>query len=161
MPFPVTASTGLDTEAVRMEYAYSGENLIYVGKAMGRRDRAISLTVTAVSTAASASVSVTAHGLGSGNAVTIAGATGDWAGLNGTHVITVTGANAFTVAVNSSAFTGTFDGTITTFAPQTNATVWQIQRNTYTGTQVTRQEWAEGTTALKFAWDSRASYAYQ
>jgi len=73
----------------------------------------LTLTVTSISKASPAIVTVTGHGLSTGDAVTISGATGDWAALNGTQKITRTGVDTFTIAVDTSAFAGNFDGTMT------------------------------------------------
>ncbi len=58
-------------------------------------------TVTAVSTVALTSVTVSAHGYTTGQSVTISGVTGTGFSptINGTHTLTVTGPNTFTVPV--------------------------------------------------------------
>jgi hypothetical protein len=75
------------------------------------------VTFSAVSKANPAVVSAAAHGLITGETVTIASGTGDWAGLNGTRAITVIDADSFSVAVNSSAYASTFGGTIVSNLP--------------------------------------------
>lgn len=52
------------------------------------------------------------HGLTTGTTHTIAGATGSWTPVNGAFIITVTAANKFTIAVNSTTF-GALTGTVT------------------------------------------------
>jgi hypothetical protein len=69
------------------------------------------VSVTAATNANPASLTSTAHGLATGDRVTISGATGSWTPLNGTWAVTVTGANTFTVPVDSTAF-GALAGTV-------------------------------------------------
>ena len=68
-------------------------------------------SITAVSNAATVSVTSTAHGMLTGNTATISGGTGNWTALNGTWTITKTGADTFTVPLNSTSL-GAIAGTI-------------------------------------------------
>ena len=166
----VTVSGGPPPEAWTTISDYAGgSNLVYQGSARSFQPT-VTLTVTSVSKANPAVVTVTTHGLPTGATVVISGGTGDWAGLNGTQTITNTGANTFTVPVNSSAFASTFAGTITTNSPQTSAAIWAIQKNFYTANQLTNTMWAVspfpsatapnpagGSVGPVNIWDNRAS----
>jgi Ubiquitin-activating enzyme E1 FCCH domain len=77
-------------------------------------------TVTNVTTAALTTVTVTAHGYSTGNQVTIAGVTG-FTAINGTHTITVTGPNTFTVPVTCT--------TTTAVLTSANATVSGVSKS--------------------------------
>jgi hypothetical protein len=70
------------------------------------------VSVTAATNANPAALTSTAHGLSTGDRVTLAGATGSWAPVNGTWTVTVTGANTFTIPVDSTGF-GALAGTVT------------------------------------------------
>jgi hypothetical protein len=96
------------------------------------------VTHSAVSVAAAAVVSAAAHNLMSGETVTFAGGTGDWAGINGERAITVIDANSFSVAVNTSAYTGTFGGTIVSNLPYQRAA---IDLNTALTAQFALNKW--------------------
>lgn len=80
---------------------------------------AVALGANPVTTGAAASTTVTitstAHGLATGDSVTLAGIVGPVDGipdteLNGTHVITVTGANTFTITTTTVATAGATSG---------------------------------------------------
>lgn len=168
MPVVVTTSFGPPDPSWTIRNDDGGtSNVVYTGWARSYQDHASTITVSAVSTANPAVFTATAHGLSSGQYVIITGATGSWAALNSTgagRVITVVDANSFSVAVNSTGFTGSFDGTVTTYAPRTNSPCWSILRNTYGGTGGTTNliiEWAQGSASSVFAWDSRTTYGYQ
>lgn len=60
--------------------------------------------ITVASNANPVSLTSAAHGLATGQVVTITGATGAWAAINGTFTVTVTGVNTFTIPVDSTAF---------------------------------------------------------
>jgi YD repeat-containing protein len=122
----------------------------------------VALTVTAVSKAAAAEFSVALHGMDTGMLVRIAGATGDWAGLNGDHAITSTGAGTFTVAVSSVAYAGDFNGTVHCLAPRTKDAVWKISKYEYDGnSSLAAIKVPQGKTTAAFKWDDRATLAYQ
>ena len=62
--------------------------------------------------------------------ITISGMTGNWAPLNGTHIIsTVSSTTSITVSVNSSGF-GSVTGTpvVRSAAPRTNLNIWAIKK---------------------------------
>jgi hypothetical protein len=162
MPAPVVLSGQVGREPWTPLTDYGGgTTAIYAGMAYSRQPES-TLPVTSVSTAAAAVVTSAAHGLATDNGVTISGATGDWAALNGTRAITVTGTNTFTIAVNSTGFTGTFNGRIATTAPQTSKAQWQIDKYYYdvTGNLQIRTGHANGTTQANNIWDNRASLIY-
>jgi hypothetical protein len=153
-------SVGPPPEAWTVVLDFSGgAQPVYVGKARSVHPPA-ALTISAVSAAAAASFTSTAHGIDTDNAIQIENATGDWAAMNGTQKITRTGADTFTIAVNSSAFAGAFDGTVTTTAPRTSAAYWQILKQYYSGDANVRVANCNGSVQPLYVYDSRASYAY-
>lgn len=96
------------------------------------------LTVVSVSKAAAAVFTVTAHGLITGETVTSVGNTGDWTPLNATLPVTVLTANTFSVAINSSGYTGSFNGTTVANQP------WQrdsLDINTVLVAQISACQW--------------------
>lgn len=149
-------------------FDYDGTDLIYQGWAQsvneltewsidngGLTSIADSGTTATVTTAAN-------HGLQTGNQIKVSGASD--ADLDGTYVITVTGATTFTFT-SANVTDATYNTSrlrITTQAPRTNRPVWAIKRIFYTSNITTRIGWAEGTPERQtFAWDSRTTYAYQ
>lgn len=162
MPAPVTVSIAPPIVAWSSINDYDGSsNLIYFGYALSRQPNAVTLTGATISKAASGVVTFVAHGLQSDQSVTIAGGTGDWAGVNGAQKITKIDADTFSIPINTSGYAGTFAGTVTTTAAQTNALCWSIQKNYYDGSnRLTRSAWANGVTTALYAWDSRTTYPY-
>jgi len=113
-------------------------------------------TVTSLSAAAAAVATITAHGLQTGNSVVVAGGTGDWTGVNGTHYITRTAASTFTIPINSSGYAGSFAGTITSTAPRSSTAIWMIQKNTFDASNnLTLTQWANCNPNC--IWDNRAT----
>jgi hypothetical protein len=163
MPASVSITQVPPGVAATMVYDVAGgSNIVYQGESLSSQSSPTTLTVSAVSKANPAAITSTAHGLLSDNLVTISGATGSWAALNGSRIITVTGANNFTVAVDSSGFSGSFDGSITTACPRTSAAVWAIMKNYYdVSSNLTRTAWAGGDTNMAHVWDNRASLDYR
>ncbi|HWR49933.1 MAG TPA: hypothetical protein VN428_02430 [Bryobacteraceae bacterium] len=160
MPAPVSVHVGPPSEAwTPMTDFAGGANPIYGGLAKSRQPQ-FTFTGATVSKANPAEVTFAAHGLQSDNPVVISGATGDWAGLNGKRAVTVTAANTFTVAVDSSGFAGNFDGAISTTAPRTNATCWAITKKYWDANGQVREANAEGSVGADKAWSSRAAYTY-
>jgi hypothetical protein len=162
MPAPVSLSQGPPTAAFTNLNAYDGSNnLEYTGVARSFQPNPVTLTVVSVSKANPAVVTVTGHGLASDNTVDISGTTGDWTAIDGSQKITVTGTDTFTIAVNTSAYSGTYAGTMTTNSPQTGAAVWAIQKFYYDASNnLTRSAWANGSPAMNAAWSSRATAKY-
>lgn len=68
------------------------------------------VTITAATNAAAVVLTVVGHGLSTGDGITISGGTGNWAAINGAWTITVTGANTFTIPIDSTTF-GALTGT--------------------------------------------------
>lgn len=150
---PASAYTALNDLAGGTNVVYSGVTPSFI--------QSVTLTGATVSKAAAGVVTFTAHGLASDNSVTISGGTGDWAALNGTRIITKIDADTFSVAVNTSGYSGTFGGTVTTNAPQTSAASWAVQKYYYDASgNVLRTAWAAGTSAMNQVWDNRASLSY-
>jgi len=140
------------------------------------------VTVSAASNANPASFTATSHGFyysstsAAKPVVFISGGTGNWAGVNGMWIATVTGANTFTIPVDSSAF-GSFTGqslTIVTRAPKTSQGVWRIHFYSYDANG--NPEWdgwpsasngsnqgqlGGGSSSYTFICDNRAFLAYQ
>lgn len=94
------------------------------------------ITVTTISNANPGAVTATAHGFYySASGITakavvfISGATGNWTPINGTHVVTPTSANAFTIDVDTTAFGawGSQSITMTTRAPLTTKNIWSVK----------------------------------
>lgn len=142
---PVRLSeTPTDQGVQTLTFPDGSNNLVYICKALSNQgspgsSRNPSVTVTTVSNASPASFTATAHGFDYESVATtspiikITGATTGWAGLNGVWIATITSANAFTVAVDTSAF-GTFTGqsiTVTTLAPRINLLQWSIKKLVY------------------------------
>jgi hypothetical protein len=159
MPAPVNTSIGNPPEAwTTLQDKASGSFVMYIGKAKSHQ-QPYAVTVSAVSKAAAAAFTATAHGLASDNLITISGATEDWKALNGTHIITVTGADGFTIAVDSSEYSGDFDGTVTTTAPSTAKAIWSIHK--VYDADATRTAYAGGSSDPNQVWGNRASLSYQ
>jgi hypothetical protein len=160
---------------------YTGTNLSYRCLAWSNQIIAHTFPVTAASNANPVSFTSTAHGFDyqSGNTgfptIDIVGGTGAWAAINGLWKITPTGANTFTIPVDSTAF-GAFQTTIIfkTQAPRTTQPVWAIQNLVYDGSNnLIWMGWAgnpggagssagsSGSSAMNFVCANRASLSYQ
>jgi hypothetical protein len=137
--------------AMEHYYAYSGSNLVYHCIAPSRQNISTAISITAGSNAAAASLTSAAHGLNpyATPLVTISGATGLWAPLNGTWTATITGANTFTVPVASTGFS-TFTGTVTfvTRAPRLSQAVWAVQSFIYSSSLLVTSGWVGGATSF-------------
>lgn len=162
MAASVTPTIGPPNEAWTTMFDYDGSgNLIYTGLALSTQPRSFQYTVSSYNPGAPGTVTTSAaHGLQSGQKITIAGAIGDWAATNGDQIVTVTGTTTFTIPPDSSGYSGSFAGTMSTFAPRTNAVIWALSKNYYTVANLTRSAWADGSTGVNHAWDSRTTYAY-
>lgn len=136
----VNITPGPPQRAYQIVYGYSGTNLSYICYApsvVTTGTRAVRTTsISAASNASPVSLTSTAHGFDANSrpSVTISGGTGNWTAINGTFVATITGANTFTIPVDSTAF-GALAGTIvfTSTAPRTNQTDWAVERYFYDG----------------------------
>lgn len=163
---------------------FSGTSLTYRCIAPSRSTTLNTITVSTVSNANPGSMTATTHGFDyqSGATITllafISGFTGGWTGLNGTHVLTPSSANALTTDVDTSGF-GAFGAqtpTITTRAVKTTSLAWAIKAFVYdvSGNNIW-SGWAAGAkdanstndgplggqTQYNFACASRTTYAYQ
>lgn len=156
----VNLSIGPPEEAYTVIADDSAASPTYAGKARSFQLTPSTLTVTAASKAAACVFSVTGHGLRSGNRVIVAGATEDWAGVNGSHIITVINDDSFSIAVDTSGYSGDFDGTARTHAPRLTRAVWAILRQTVAA-GITTVEYAEGNSDQVHIWTDRASLSYQ
>jgi hypothetical protein len=105
-------------------------------QAKSQQSSPVRLSPSAASNANPVSFTATAHGFDTNSLplVTISGGTGNWAAVNGTWTATITGANTFTIPVNSTTF-GAVSGTllVTTYAPLTNVAVWSVKKFVYDG----------------------------
>ena len=135
----------------------------YQGWALSTQLKTGSLTVVSVSKAADASFVITGHGLVAGNSITIASASGDWAGINGVKTVkAVTDADTFTIEDNTSAYAGSFDGAVTTLVPSTALPIWAISLTYYDANgNASAVRWAAGSSATNQIWSNRASLNYQ
>lgn len=70
-----------------------------------------SITISAATNANPVVFTSNSHGLSTGDGITISGGTGNWTAVNGSWTITVTGANTFSIPVDSTAF-GAVTGTL-------------------------------------------------
>lgn len=136
-------------------------NLLYSGWARSVQNPFI-YTVSSYSKANPGVVTTSAaHGLASDNFVRIYNATGDWAAVNGTQKITLVASTTFSVAIDTSAYAGTFNGVIETVSPRTGAACWAIQKSYYdSSSQLTRSAWASGSVGDQYIWDNRATLTY-
>ena len=128
---------------------YTGNNLTTYCKALSLQPTSQPISISAASNANPVSLTSTAHGFNSSALplVTISGGTGNWTAINGTFTATITGANTFTIPVNSTAF-GALAGTITftTRAPRTNQSVWSVMQLAYDGSNnLTWKGWYAGS----------------
>ena len=180
----VNATIGPAPTAHQKLIYYDGSNRAeYVCVARSNQPERV-LTVASISKANPAVVTVTGHGFGDyatfgatiKPVIKITGMSGNWAGINGVWVGTVTAANTFTIPVNTSAYSGTADTTarVTTTSPRTSDAVWSINRFFYDSSgNFVASAWAAnpggasatdakaGQTSMSFACGSRTSYAYQ
>jgi hypothetical protein len=163
-PFqPVNQTDGPPPRGWCQLFAYDGSsNLEYQGWAQSLQDEHTWSRDAATFTSVVVASDVASHGLQTGNRVVLANFT--TAALNGTYIITVTSANAFTIATSGVADATYNNGgsRVSTRAPRTNALVWSIKKHYYSTNILSRISWAEGQPdTAKFAWDSKSTYAYQ
>lgn len=168
--------------ATQMVLVYTGSSLTYQCITRSIQPQARSVTVSAGTNASPVVFTATAHGFDYQSlatttpAIRITGATAGWAGINGVWVATPTSANAFSIAVDTSAF-GTFVGqtiTVTTYAPSLAAKIWSIMKLVYdASSNLIWTGWGSetggagstnlpgGATSANLACSSRTSYSYQ
>ena len=168
MGLPTTESGCPAKEAWSTLIALDGSNNPeYIG--MARATQPVPTVVKAgagftsiTNSSTTATVAWTAHGLASGNRAVVSGASVD-TDLNGSYVITVTGADAFTfttASVSNAAYTEA-TLTITTSAPRTGDPVWSIQKLIYSGNYNLGVKWCEGRSDANAIYANRATLAFQ
>lgn len=136
-----------------------GSAPVYVAEAKSVQPT-FQFTVAGYSKANPGVVNVVGHGLNTANAVIISGATGSWAALNGRQIVTRVDADHFSIAVDTSGYSGSFDGVITTTAPRMSSAIWKIAKNYYDGSSnLLRSSFAAGA-APNQIYDNRASLEY-
>lgn len=150
-------------------YFYDGsDNLEYICGAWGLQAtsyfRRTDSTLTSIAVATNVGTATTAndHGLQPGNRVTVAGATAD-ADLNGNYIIATAPTSTtftFTTVNVSDATYNEATLYISTTAPRSTQAIWSIQKLSYTGTLLTRTQWAGGGQTKGNICDSRTSLAY-
>lgn len=168
MPLPITQSGAPSKEGYCTFIAVDGSGYQeYIGMARSTQPNPTVALVGALgfvsitNSGTTATVAWTAHGLATDNRVVVSGATVD-TDLNGSYLITVTGADAFTFttsSVGNAAYTEATLG-ITTSAPRAGDPVWSIMRIYYSGVAQTSIRWAEGRSDANGIWANRASLAY-
>ncbi len=85
-------------------WLYAGLLKVYVTDMVGGHfniTRQQTTSISAIATGNPTQITATGHNITSGETVTIAGVTGNTPSINGSHVATVTGANTFTIPVNT------------------------------------------------------------
>lgn len=145
-PAPYTKILGYD----------ASNNLTYVCTAQSYQQQRLNtaVSISTISKASAAVVTSTAHGFPTGSraSLTIAGATGTgWSIVNTTTIATVTGADTFTIPIDTSGVSGTLGGTITftTAAPRTGVAEWSIQRFAYDASNnLIWAGWQSGTSSM-------------
>lgn len=153
----VSVSAGPPPNGWQVVYVYTGGNLDYrcfAKSFVATGTRAVtSVTISAGSNANPVSLTSTAHGFDSNSRplVIITGGTGNWTAINGTWIATVTGANTFTIPVNSTSF-GAFAGSVrfTTTAPRIGQAEWAVQKFAYdVDNNLVGQYWLNGSTGVQ------------
>lgn len=164
----VSLNPGPPPQGVTSLNFYDGSsNLIYRCQAVSRQSTytwsvaATTLTNIVDSSNTSTVTTAAAHGLQVGNMITVAGASAS--ALNKSYAIaTVPGTTSFTITTSGVAdATYTTGVSVTTTAPRSTAAIWSIRAYLYSGTNVTAEQWANGSTAMNQICDNRASLYYQ
>ncbi len=132
---------------------YTGDNVIYVCRALSLQPVSPAVSVASATNAAAAVLTVSAgHGfdLNSKPSITIIGGTGGWAAINGTRIATPLNTTTFSIPVNSSAF-GALAGTVTytSRAPLISNPVWSVMSLAYSGANLISTTWAGGSPQVK------------
>ena len=124
------------------------------------------VAITTVSKASAAVVTSTAHGFAASSrpSVTVSGATGTgWTAINASWTATVTGADTFTIPIDSTTF-GTLAGTVvfTTTAPRAGVPEWQVKKYAYDGSSnLIWTGWLGGTPAFNWKCSDAGSTTLQ
>jgi len=130
---------------------YSGDNVIYICKALSIQPTSTSVSVASISNASPAVFTVSGgHGFYASSTpkITVSGGTGNWTAVNGVQTATIINSTTFSIPVDSSAF-GAVAGTIvyTTRAPRTTDYVWSVQSMSYSAANMIWSGWSNGTTS--------------
>lgn len=165
----VSLNPGSPPQGVSALNFYDGSsNLIYRCQAVSTQPSyswtraATTLTSVAVSTNVGTVTTSSAHGLTAGNSVAIAGST--TAALNGTYKIATVGATTTFTITTAGVGDATYNNaamTLSTTAPRSTAAIWSIHAYQYSGTNLTVEQWANGSTAMNKICDNRATISYQ
>jgi len=164
----VTINPGPPAQGVSALNFYDGSNsLIYRCQAVSIQPRytwtvaASTLTNVVVSSNTGTVTTASAHGLQVGNSITLSGSS--TSALNGTYKIATVGSTTtFTIttaAVSDATYTTGL--VMTTTAPRSTAAIWSIRAYTYSGTNLTNEQWANGSTAMNQICDNRTTISYQ
>lgn len=149
----VTISQGPSPNEFQIVYGYTGANLVYVCYAKSRQPTSGTISISAASNANPVSLTSTGHGFNTNSRprITISGATGNWTPINGAFTATITGANTFTIPVDSTTF-GALAGTVvfTTVGPRTNQPQWAVKQFAYdASSNLVSSAWLGGSSALQ------------
>lgn len=152
----VTINDGPSRNPYQEVSGYDTGNLVYRCWALssdtnGQRTRT-SVAISAASNANPVSFTSNAHGFDTNSrpVVTISGGTGNWTAVNGTFTATVTGANTFTIPVNSAAL-GALAGSLTfrTSAPRLSIAEWAVKVYRYdASSQLVWAGWLGGSSTF-------------
>lgn len=161
---PVNQTDGPPPVATQKLLFYSGANLERICTAFSIQPASeeTSISISAASNANPVSFTSTAHGMSTDTRpqVIVSGGTGSWAAVNGTFTATPTGANTWTIPVDSTAF-GAVTGTLvfTTRAPRTGRNVWAVQFFVYdvSNNQVSAT-WKGGSTSMSTTCTAPTTY---
>lgn len=169
----ISINPGPPPQAVSSLNFYSGGDLIYRCQAVSIQPTftwyvssvvppGSTLTSIVVNTNVGTVTTVGDHGLQVGNKITVAGST--TAALNGVYSIaTVPTTSTFTIATSgvSNATYNTSALKFYTTAPRSNAAIWSVHAYTYSSSNLTVDQWANGSTSMNQICDNRASLYYQ
>jgi len=159
----VNQSEGPPATAHQKLFFYTaGGNLDYICYATSLQPTASTSSIVAATNANPVSLTSVAHGFSTSArpSITISGGTGKWSAVNGTFIATVTGANTFTIPVDSTAF-GAMTGSLVfkTRAPRMGQSVWAVQKYVYNvGGDLVGVFWVGGGTSMRNTCAAPAQY---
>lgn len=102
--------SGVNSVLIELDASNTGNQVVSYTAYVQDTSATIGTITSVVSSSDTATVTCTGHGLTTGQYVNVTGSTTNY--VNGIYKVTVTGANTFTYAQNSSAADGTAAGTI-------------------------------------------------
>ena len=102
--------SGVNSVLIELDASNTGNQVVSYTAFVQDTSATIGTITSVVSSSDTATVTCTGHGLTTGQYVNVTGSTTNY--VNGIYKVTVTGANTFTYAQNSSAADGTAAGTI-------------------------------------------------